>query len=99
MKKPATKSSQKRPSKRQQIIILVDGAGNYYELPRATLERSRVSDHRKAKVAAALEDVPIEFEYIGSPNIPGGIAKAPQFVGGRQLHYGGFYVSSTKSKR
>ena len=99
MKKPATKSSKKRPSKRRQIIVLVDGAENYYELPRAILERSRVSDRRKAKVTAALEDVPSEFEYIGDPNIPGGIAKAPQFAGGRQLHYGGFYVSSTKSKR
>jgi hypothetical protein len=98
MKKPATKSSKKRPSKRRQIIVLVDGAGNYYELPRAMLERSRVSDRRKAKVAAALEDVPAEFEYIGNANIPGGIAHAPKFLGGRQLHYAGFYLSSTKSK-
>jgi hypothetical protein len=91
MKKPVTKSSQKRPSKRQQIIILVDGAGNYYELPRATLERSRVSESGKAKVAAALEDVPSEFKYIGHANIPGGIATAP-FKGGRALHYTGFYL-------
>ena len=99
MKKPATKSSEKHPSKRQQIIVLVDGAENYYELPRATLERSRVSDSRKAEVAAALEDVPSEFKYIGHANIPGGIADAPPFAGGRQLHYGGFYLSSTKAKR
>ena len=98
MKKPATKSSKKGPSKRRQIIVLVDGAGNYYELPRATLERSRVSDRRKAKVAAALEDVPGEFKYIGRGDIPGGIAKASKFAHGRHLHYGGFYLSSAKSK-
>jgi hypothetical protein len=98
MKKPARKSPKKRPIKKQQIIVLKDGAGNYYELARATLERSRVSDRRKAKVAAALEDVASEFTYIGQPNIPGGISTAP-FEGGRQLHYTGFYVSSAKSKR
>jgi len=98
MKKPATKSSKKSAIKRQQIIVLVDGAGNYYELPRATLERSRVTDRRKAKVAAALEDVPGEFKYIGRGDIPGGIAKAPKFAHGRQLHYAGCYLSSTKSK-
>jgi hypothetical protein len=98
MKKPPTKDSKKRPSRKKQIIVLVDGAGNYYELPRATLERSRVSESRKKKVVAALEDVPSEFEYIGSPNIPGSIA-TPAFVGGRQLHYAGFYLSSARSKR
>jgi hypothetical protein len=91
MKKPATKSSKKRPSKRQQIIVLVDGAGNYYEVPRAALERSRVSESRKKKVAAALEDVSGEFKYIGHTNIPGGIANDP-FKGGRALHYTGFYL-------
>jgi hypothetical protein len=91
MKKPATKSSKKRPSKRQQIIVLVDGAGNYYELPRAILERSRVSESRKAKVVAALEDAPSEFKYIGHTNIPGGVAAAP-LKGGRALHYTGFYL-------
>jgi hypothetical protein len=98
MKKAVRKSSKKRPIRKKQIIVLMDGAGNYYELPRATLERSRVSDRRKAKVAAALEDVASEFTYIGQPNIPGGIAAAP-FEGGRQLHYAGFYLSSAKSKR
>jgi hypothetical protein len=98
MKKAARKSSKKRPIRKKQIIVLMDGAGNYYELPRATLERSRVSDRRKARVAAALEDVASEFTYIGQPNIPGGIAAAP-FEGGRQLHYAGFYLSSAKSKR
>jgi hypothetical protein len=96
-KQPATKRS-KKPIKHQQIIVLMDGAGNYYELPRAALEGSRVSDRRKAKVAAALEDVATEFTYIGQPNIPGGIAAAP-FVGGRRLHYAGFYLTSAKSKR
>jgi hypothetical protein len=98
MKKPAKKSPKKRPTKKRQIIVLKDGADNYYEIPRAVLERSRVSERRKAKVVAALEDVPSEFTYIGQPNIPGGITTAP-FKGGRQLHYAGFYLSSAKPKR
>jgi hypothetical protein len=99
MAKPATKAAKKKsPVRRQQIIVLVDGAGNYYELPRAALERSRVSEGRKEKVAAALEDVPGHFAHIAAPTIPGSIATAP-FVGGRQLHYAGFYLSSTQSKR
>jgi|SRR5919197_1560324 hypothetical protein len=98
MKKSAKKTSKKRPSKRQQMIVFADGAGNYYELPRATLERSRVSDARKKKVAAALKDIPAEFGYITAPTIPGTIVSAP-FVGGRQLHYAGYYLRSIKSKR
>ena len=98
MKKPAAKSSEKHPSKRQQIIVLVDGAGNYYELPRATLERSRVKESRKTEVAAAVEDVPTQFGYIRKSTIPGSMAADP-FKGGRQLRYAGFYHRPTKSKR
>jgi hypothetical protein len=98
MKKPARKKSKKPPIKQQQIIVFMDGNGNYYEIPRATLERSRVSESRKKKVAATLEDVPSEFWYIGGPAIPGSVA-APKFDGGRQLHYAGFYLKSTKAKR
>lgn len=94
MKKPAKKPS----SKQQQIIVLVDNAGNHYELSRATLERCRVDDRRKKKVEESLQDKPEEFRYIGAVNIPGSIAAGP-FKGGRALHYAGFYLSSTKSKR
>lgn len=90
MKKPAIK--------RQQIIVLMDGAGNYYELSRATLERSRVSDERKKKVAVALEDVPKKFLYIPGTAIPGSVA-APEFKGGQQLHYAGFYLKTSRAKR
>jgi len=94
MKKPAKKPS----SKQQQIIVLADHAGNYYELSRATLERSRVDDRRKKKVEESLQDKPEEFWYIGAVNIPGSIAAGP-CKGGRALHYAGFYLRSTKSKR
>jgi len=87
MNKPATKHS----GRRRQIIVLVDGAKNYYELPRAILERSRVSESRKAEVVAALKNEPTVFKYIGNRNIPGGIATRP-FKGGRALHYAGFYL-------
>ena len=91
MKKPTTKSS------RQQIIVLKDGDKNYYELTRATLERARESEDRKKEVAEALKNPPRLFTYIRRSTIPGSIAAAP-FKGGRQLHYAGFYLSSTKSK-
>src|SRR5438128_1759211 len=95
MKKAATKKSKKRPIRQQQIIVFRDGAGNYYEVPRARLEASRVSDARKKKVAAALEDAPIIYRYIPGTAIPGSIA-AHKFVGSRQLQYVGFYLSPTK---
>ena len=98
MKKPATKSSKKARKKRQQIIVLVDGAGNYYELPRATLERSRVKEHRKKEVAAALKDEPPVLQWIQRPTIPGSVVSTP-FKGGRHLRYAGYYLISTKAKR
>jgi hypothetical protein len=98
MKKPARKRSKKPPIKRQQIIVLVDGAGNYYEFPRAVLERSRVSGRRKEEVKRALENVLEESGYIGAPVIPGSIVTSP-VVGSQALRYAGFYLSSTKSKR
>lgn len=98
MKKLAKKSSKKPPSKRRQIIVLVDSAGNYYELQRATLERSRVSDRRKEKVKRSLEDVIEESGYINAPVIPGSIVTNP-VAGSQVLRYAGFYLGSTKSKR
>jgi hypothetical protein len=98
MKKPATKSSGKPSIRRQQIIVLVDGAGDYYELPRATLERRKVSESRKKEVASALKNVEAKYTYINRSAIPGSTA-APKFVGGSELAYAGFYISSPKSKR
>ena len=98
MKKRATKRPTKRPIKQEQIIVLIDGAGNYYEIKRAALERSRVSEGRKEKVAAALENVEVRYKYIQDTAIPGSIA-APKSVGALELHYAGFYVRSTRAKR
>jgi hypothetical protein len=98
MKKRITKRPRKRPVKQQQIIVLMDGAGNYYELPRATLERSRVKEHRKKEVAAALKDEPPVLQWIQRPTIPGSVV-APSFKGGRHLRYAGYYLSSSKGKR
>jgi len=98
MKKPATKRSKKPLSKRQQMIVLVDGAGNYYEFPRAALERAKVSAGRKEEVKRALKNVLEESGYINAPAIPGSIVASP-LVGSQALRYGGFYLSSTKAKR
>ena len=97
MKKKTRSSSKKRPVKHQQIIVLVDGAGNYYEIPRAKLEISRVSERRKKKVAEALEKPGSSWHYIPGTAIPGSIAPT-KFVGAQQLRYAGFYLSSTKAK-
>jgi hypothetical protein len=86
-----------RPAKQQQIIVLVDGAGNYYEIPRTKLERSRVTARRKKKVAAAMKRIPPAWHYIPGTAIPGSIA-SPKFKGAEQLLYAGFYVTSTKAK-
>ncbi len=99
MRKTAKKKSKKKsPIKKQQVIVLVDGAGNYYELPRATLERSRVSDRRKKKIAAAIDKMGTRWSYIPGTAIPGGIAPS-EFLGGQQLRYAGFYLTSAKAKR
>ncbi len=99
MRKLAKKKPKKKsPIKKQQIIVLVDGAGNYYELPRATLERSRVSDRRKKKIAAAIARPSPAWHYIPSTAVPGGILPS-KFVGAQQLRYAGFYLTSAKAKR
>ncbi len=104
MRKPAKKKSKKKttkkksPIKKQQIIVLVDGAGNYYEIPRATLERSRVSDRRKKKIAAAIAGPQPGWHYIPGTAVPGGILP-PKFMGAQQLRYAGFYLTSAKAKR
>ena len=92
------KAAKKRPIKQQQIIVLADIAGNYYEFPRATLERSRVKEHRKKQVAAALKDEPPVFQWIQRPTIPGSVVSTP-LKGGPRLQYAGYYLSSSKAKR
>jgi hypothetical protein len=93
MKKPAKKAS----IGQQQMIVFMDGAGNYYEVPRATLLSCQVSESRIEKVVKALEDTPTIFRYIPATAIPG--STAGEFVGGRGLRYVGFYMSPIKSKR
>jgi hypothetical protein len=97
-KKPAPKTSKKASSKRQQIIVLEDGANNYYELSRATFERCRVDKRHRLGIEKKLKERPGEFWYIDAPCIPGSIV-APPFEGGCQLHYAGFYLTSAKAKR
>ena len=97
-KKPAPKTSKKASSKRQQIIVLLDGAKNYYELPRALFERSRVDPRRRKEIEKKLQERPGEFLYINAPCIPGSVV-APAFDGGQQLHYAGFYLTSAKAQR
>jgi hypothetical protein len=99
MKKP-TKSSKKTSRKKQQIIVLMDGAKNYYALPRKVLERCRVSKEHKKEIIEALEDEDCFTTWIKRATIPGSIAKGfPPFKGGRALHYAGFYISPRQFKR
>jgi hypothetical protein len=96
MKKTA--GSKRRRIEEEQMIILMDGNGHYYELPRATLERSRVPADRQDAVEARLKDVPEKFIWIHRTAVPGSVAAAP-FEGGRVLHYAGFYLGSIKTKK
>ena len=99
MKKSTAKKPTKSSTKREQIIVFVDGAENYYELSRESLEKGKLSPRRKKEVQKLLADRPIEFEYINIPTIPGSIM-TPPFEGGKvPLQYAGFYLSSGKSKR
>jgi hypothetical protein len=96
MKKTA--GSKRRRIEQEQMIVLMDGNGNYYELTRATLERSKVPPGNQDAVEAALKDVPEKFIWIHRTAVPGSIASAP-IEGGRVLHYAGFYLKPIKSKR
>ena len=80
------------------MVVFVDGAQNYYELSRAALQRRKVSASRKKEVAEALDDVDARYRYIKASAIPGSTATT-KFVGGSELAYAGFYISSSKGKR
>jgi hypothetical protein len=91
MKKPTARRA-KRATKREQIIVLMDGDRNYYAIPRKVLERARVDRRRGKKIAEALEDEDCFTTWIKRATIPGSIASAP-FKGGRALHYAGYYFA------
>jgi hypothetical protein len=97
MKKTPAKKSAKPTSRREQMIVLVDGADNYYEFPRSILQRSKVSAKRKKEVQRALECVLEESGYINAPFIPGSIVNKP-LASSQALRYAGFYLSSRKPK-
>ena len=93
-----TTGSKRRRIEQEQIIVLMDDEGHFYELPRATLDASRVPEAQEDEVEKKLKDPPEKFVWIHRTAVPGSIAAAP-FEGGRALHYAGFYLKSTKSKR
>jgi hypothetical protein len=93
-----TSGTAAKPRKRQQVIVFKDGAGNYYAVSRATMERSRVSKERAEQIRKALEDEECITTWIKRATIPGSIAAAP-FEGGRALHYAGYYLSPLKANR
>jgi hypothetical protein len=98
MKEPARKTSTKTRGQRLQMVVLLDSAGNYYELSRETLQRSKVPDDQVEEVKQALMNVLSESGYINAPHIPGSIVAAfvlPE----KALRYVGSYLKSTKSKR
>ena len=93
-----TTGSKRRRIKREQIIVFMDSEGHFYRLPRATLEHGRVPEAQEDEVEGKLKDVPEKFVWIHRTAVPGSIAAAP-LEGGRALHYAGFYLRTTKSKR
>ena len=87
---------QEGSAERHQMIVLVDGDGNYYEFPRSVLDNAKVSEDRKEEVQAALEDVLEESGYINAPVIPGAIVSQPVRTS-QALSYAGFYLKKSKS--
>ncbi|MGZ5023396.1 MAG: hypothetical protein ACXWHF_00270 [Chthoniobacterales bacterium] len=88
--------SKKRSGTEKVIVVLADAAGNYYELSRATLERSRVSADRKAAVEAAFKKEVTDFWYIPFIGVPGSVTSGKPKV---QLKYAGSYLKSARPKR
>ena len=99
MNKPAAKGSKRRRVTKEQIIVLLDGEGYFYELPLEQLLKSKVPPERQEDVKKELRDKPekSEFAWIHRTAVPGSIA-AKEFDGGRVLHYAGFTLRSIKSK-
>jgi len=102
MNKPAAKGSKRRRVTKEQIIVLLDGEGYFYELPLEQLLKSKVPPERQEDVKKELRDKPekSEFAWIHRTAVPGSIAAAAkEFDGGRVLHYAGYILRSIKSKR
>jgi len=100
MKKLAKKGSKRRRVTKEQIIVLVDGEGNFYELSREQLEQSRVPKKREKELEDNLQDMPEKFIWIHRTAVPGSIAAgAKEFDGGRVLHYAGYTLRPIPSKR
>lgn len=75
----------------EQIVVLIDGSGNYYELTRETLEKSKVPDEKKAEIDAKIQNVLVATGYIGSGGLPGGIVRTFSIcLNG--LRYVGYYL-------
>jgi hypothetical protein len=79
--KKATKKRAKKPSpKRQQMIVLVDAAGNYYEIPRATVQRGKVSEPRKISQASLRNSILLGLCFLGM--VPHPLRRRPGWVDG-----------------
>jgi len=46
-----------------EVLMLSDGEGNYYEIPREIVEQHKVSNERKAEIEAADEDDVSGFSF------------------------------------
>src|SRR5688572_6936744 len=46
-----------------EVLVLSDGEGTYYEIPREIVEQHRVSDERKKEIEAAAEDDVSAYGY------------------------------------
>ena len=60
----------KRRRIEEQIIVLMDDEGHFYELPRATLEASRVPEAQEDEVEEKLKDAPEKFVWIHRTTVP-----------------------------
>lgn len=77
------------------ILVFADTAGHLYEISRATLERCRVPDHRKAEVQEAMRNIQSVSSYINNPRIPGAIVAS--YVLLAPVQYAGSYLNGGES--
>ncbi|MHB8574884.1 MAG: hypothetical protein ACYDCQ_06075 [Dehalococcoidia bacterium] len=52
----------------RQILVLKDGAGNYYAIAEETLQQFRLSEEQKGEVARAIEETEVAGFY--APPVP-----------------------------
>ncbi len=91
-----TRKSARTTAGAVEVVVLLDNAGNYYELSRETLESSRVPDDEVDCLKEKLENVVGMSGYINIPFIPGSIVATFVLPAAALQHVGTYRKKSKK---